>query len=102
FYESREVSFVSPQLDPSVQHKWYSLVFGLVKMNSDVFVKLREEKVSVGGLLCNHEGIIIAFFSKTFKGYLSVEDAELIAIRASLSWALQEGFQVDVFSWGHS
>ncbi|PON60515.1 hypothetical protein PanWU01x14_151270 [Parasponia andersonii] len=68
---------------------------GRLKLNTNASVINNISMIGFGGVLRDHNGMVVGCFSKTFRGSLSVEDAELVAIREALLWGVQQGWQID-------
>uniref|UniRef100_A0A803QHU6 Reverse transcriptase domain-containing protein n=1 Tax=Cannabis sativa TaxID=3483 RepID=A0A803QHU6_CANSA len=82
-----------PATTPSatIQHvaKWKPPLYNGFKLNVDAATNVDQKKLGVGAIIRDHNGVVVAAYSKVAQGNFRSDEMEAKALFHALNWALQ-------------
>uniref|UniRef100_A0A803PLQ2 RNase H type-1 domain-containing protein n=1 Tax=Cannabis sativa TaxID=3483 RepID=A0A803PLQ2_CANSA len=86
---SSEIPATSSTATVQQAAKWQPPQFNGFKMNVDAATNEEQKKLGIGALIRDHNGTVIAAFSKVVQGNFRSDEMEAKALFHALNWALQ-------------
>ncbi|PON60210.1 Ribonuclease H-like domain containing protein [Trema orientale] len=91
FKESSTLSKDCGSLSLIPRQRWIASPIGCFKLSTDAAVHPAEVYFSIGAVVRDHEGVVVAALARGVNGVLLVENAELIALHKGLRFAIDVG-----------
>ena len=82
----------SVNVGPALRKKWVKPSYGVVKINSDAAI-FKSGKVGFGGIMRDADGDVMVATCACIEGNFAVDEGEALAVRHSLSIALEAGLR---------